>query len=60
MVSTSLQFDDLVAVFEGEDRDLNEPTNSVASVLCTLRDDVPLETMELSIGEAVAVSRKTE
>lgn len=59
MVSTPLQFDDLLATLEGEERDLNESTAGMAAYLGAVRDDDSFETAVLPIGEGVAVSRKT-
>jgi predicted O-methyltransferase YrrM len=56
MVSTSIQFDDLVATLEGETRDLNESTRGVADYLQAVLADDAFETTLLPIGEGVAVS----
>ncbi|WP_435348618.1 O-methyltransferase [Haloarchaeobius sp. HRN-SO-5] len=61
MVSTSIQFDGLLATLEGREAgDLNDSTAGVADYLTTVRDDRDFETVVLPIGEGVAVSRKTD
>jgi predicted O-methyltransferase YrrM len=60
MVSTSLRFDDLVAIVEGEDVETNDSTRGVGDYLLAVRDDPDYETVALPIGEGVAVSRRLD
>lgn len=60
MVSTSIQFDRLLATLEGETPDLNEATRGVADYLAAVRDDPSFQTVVLPLGEGVAVSRKED
>ncbi|MFB6297898.1 MAG: O-methyltransferase [Salinirussus sp.] len=60
MVSTSIQFPELVATLEGEDPSLNGATRGVAEVLRAASEAAAFELAVLPIGEGVAVARHVE
>lgn len=57
MISTSIQFERLVAALEGDEPDLNDSTRGVADFLLAARDDDAFETSVLPVGEGVALCR---
>jgi caffeoyl-CoA O-methyltransferase len=53
-----VDFDDLVAVTDGQDVEMNEGTRGIADYLETVTNDPAFETAILPLGEGVAVSHK--